>query len=311
MRRVLPHVASVASLSACCGAAARAAAAAGTELHANSARPQPLTSADLNRLTFVDEVARAPREWSNPVGHPVWDVQDAERVAINHKPVGGAVDGLALGLVRACRLGFDVLSGYSVGRLTARKVINRCLFLEAVAGVPGMVGGMVRHMSSLRGLKRDHGWIHTLLEEAENERMHLLTFMTIRQPGLLFRASILVTQGIVFNVLFLCYLANPRFVHRFVGYLEEEAVRTYSHIIELIDEGGLREFDAVAVPEVARAYWQLRADATLRDMFSVIRADEAGHRLVNHTFADMHERRQAHGTNPFIGRLHGGDGPSA
>ena len=46
-----------------------------------------------------------------------------------------------------------------------------------MAGVPGMVGGMMRHLRSLRTMQRDKGWIHTLLEEAENERMHLLTFM--------------------------------------------------------------------------------------------------------------------------------------
>ena len=33
-------------------------------------------------------------------------------------------------------------------------------------GVPGMVGGMLRHMKSLRTMKRDHGFIHTLLEDA-------------------------------------------------------------------------------------------------------------------------------------------------
>lgn len=37
--------------------------------------------------------------------------------------------------------------------------------------------------------------IHTLLEEAENERMHLLTFMQLRQPGILFRAAVLGGQG--------------------------------------------------------------------------------------------------------------------
>jgi len=42
--------------------------------------------------------------------------------------------------------------------------------LETVAGVPGMVGAMARHLRSLRTMTRDHGWIHTLLEEAENER---------------------------------------------------------------------------------------------------------------------------------------------
>lgn len=37
-----------------------------------------------------------------------------------------------------------------------------------------MVGGTLRHLRSMRLLKRDGGWIHSLLEEAENERMHLL-----------------------------------------------------------------------------------------------------------------------------------------
>ena len=57
-----------------------------------------------------------------------------------------------------------------------------------------MVGGMLRHMRSLRSMRRDNGWIHTLLEEAENERMHLLTFLKLRQPGLLFRGMVLLSQ---------------------------------------------------------------------------------------------------------------------
>jgi hypothetical protein len=65
-----------------------------------------------------------------------------------------------------------------------------------------MVGGAIRHLHSLRLMKRDNGWIHTLLEEAENERMHLLTFIQLRQPGPLFRGAVLVTQGIVFNLFF-------------------------------------------------------------------------------------------------------------
>lgn len=53
---------------------------------------------------------------------------------------------------------------------------------------------MLRHMRSLRTMQRDNGWIHTLLEEAENERMHLLTFMQLRQPGILFRGAVLLAQ---------------------------------------------------------------------------------------------------------------------
>jgi hypothetical protein len=71
------------------------------------------------------------------------------------------------------------------------------IFLETVAGVPGMVASMVRHMQSLRLMRRDGGWIHTLLAEAENERMHLLTFLTLKEPGPFMRAAVLITQGVL------------------------------------------------------------------------------------------------------------------
>ena len=60
---------------------------------------------------------------------------------------------------------------------------------------PGMIGAMVRHLKSLRRMTRDHGWIHTLLEEAENERMHLLTALELRRPGPLFKIAVIGTQG--------------------------------------------------------------------------------------------------------------------
>ena len=65
--------------------------------------------------------------------------------------------------------------------------------------------------------------IHTLLAEAENERMHLLSFITIRQAGLFMRLTILLAQGVMWNAFFLSYLISPKACHRFVGYLEEEA----------------------------------------------------------------------------------------
>ena len=64
----------------------------------------------------------------------------------------------------------------------------------------GMIGAMSRHLKSLRLMQRDHGWIHTLLEEAENERMHLLTAMELRCPGKLFRGAVVVAQGKVWLV---------------------------------------------------------------------------------------------------------------
>lgn len=61
-----------------------------------------------------------------------------------------------------------------------------------------MVAGMLRHLRSLRSLKRDNGWIETLLEESYNERMHLLTFLKMCEPGWLMKFLILGAQGVYF-----------------------------------------------------------------------------------------------------------------
>jgi threonyl-tRNA synthetase len=76
---------------------------------------------------------------------------------------------------------------------------------------------MLRHMRSLRSMRRDNGWIHTLLEEAENERMHLLTFMQLRQPGMAFRGAVLAGQGVFFNLYLVMYTFFPKTCHSFVG----------------------------------------------------------------------------------------------
>ena len=62
----------------------------------------------------------------------------------------------------------------------AKRYGHRAVVLETVAGVPGMVAGMWNHLRSLRKMRPDdRGWIRTLLEEAENERMHLMIFIEI------------------------------------------------------------------------------------------------------------------------------------
>jgi hypothetical protein len=253
----------------------------------------------LNQNSLIIYARKLNKEatWKNPIQNESWDLQDVENVIETHKPVNGIVDRLAYGGVRTLRLLFDVFSGYRFGPKTEKKILMRCCFLETVAGVPGMVAGMLRHMTSLRRMKRDHGWIHTLLEEAENERMHLLTFLELKKPSIVFRCTVLVAQGIFFNLFFLCYLVSPRFCHRFVGYLEEEAVHTYTTIIKEIDKGTV--FKGAKAPAVAINYWNLPVDASIRHLMVVVRADEAGHKLVNHTFADMHQEGLRDGSNPF------------
>ena len=157
------------------------------------------------------------------------------------------------------------------------------MILETVAAIPGMVGGTLQHLKSLRKVKHDHGWIKTLLDEAENERMHLMTFIEIAQPNAFERFVIIMAQGIFYNMFFVVYLLSPRTAHRIVGYFEEEAVVSYTAFLNAIDAGHIEN---VAAPQIAIDYWNLAADARLRDVVLVVREDEAGHRDVNHAFAN-------------------------
>ena len=60
--------------------------------------------------------------------------------------------------------------------------------------------------------------------------MHLLTFLRLKKPGPIFRFMVLLSQGVMFNAFFLTYLISPKTCHRFVGYIEEEAVHTYTKV---------------------------------------------------------------------------------
>lgn len=161
----------------------------------------------------------------------------------------------------------------------------RAMMLETVAAVPGMVGGMLLHCKSLRRFEPSGGWIKTLLEEAENERMHLMTFMEVAKPKWYERALVITVQGVFFNAYFLAYLASPKLAHRVVGYLEEEAIHSYTEFLKELDNGNI---DNVPAPAIAVDYWRLPKDATLRDVVMVVRADEAHHRDVNHFASDIH-----------------------
>eukprot|EP00128_Syssomonas_multiformis_P008790 Colp12_sorted_trinity150504_noHs@34761 len=231
------------------------------------------------------------------MAHPIWTEEETSSIKITHLPPKEFVDRLAYGSVLTLRTAFDIASGYKFGVRNEAHWIRRIVFLESVAGVPGFVAGAIRHLQSLRLMKRDGGFIHTLLEEGENERMHLLTAIKVMQPGLLFRLGVLATQGVFTNLFAIGYFISPRFCHRFVGYLEEEAVKTYTHCLEEIDNGNMAVWKTKPAPQIAIEYWNLDANATMRDVIAVIRADEAHHRLVNHTFSDL--TRDKVEENPF------------
>jgi len=131
-------------------------------------------------------------------------------------------------------------------------------------------------------MKDDEGWIRTLLEEAENERMHLMTFIEIARPTLFERLVILLAQWVFLVLYSVLYLFSSRTAHRVVGYFEEEAVISYTLYLKEIDEG---RSPNVPAPAIARHYWKMADDATLRDVVLLVRADEAHHRDINHGYS--------------------------
>ncbi|MBX9931255.1 MAG: alternative oxidase [Methylobacterium sp.] len=194
-------------------------------------------------------------------------------LTVHHQP-RDVRDHIALGFTRILRWCADTFF--------AKRYGHRAIVLETVAAVPGMVGATVNHLKCLRRMCDDKGWIRTLMEEAENERMHLMTFIEVAKPTMFERLVVLGVQWVFYVAFFALYLVSARTAHRIVGYFEEEAVISYTLYLKEIDEG---RSPNVPAPAIARHYWKLADDATLRDVVLVVRADEAHHRDVNHGFA--------------------------
>ena len=193
-----------------------------------------------------------------------------------HTPPQSFGDSFALFVTKALRFFADTLFRKRYG--------HRAVVLETVAGVPGMVAGVAHHLRSLRNMKDDNGMIKELLDEAENERMHLMTFIEIAKPSKFERFLILLAQisfGIFYTFL---YIFFKKTAHRMIGYFEEEAVISYTEYLAEIDNGKILNRPA---PQIAIDYWNLGSKASLRDVVIAVRADEAGHRDKNHEFADQ------------------------
>lgn len=226
--------------------------------------------------------------------HPIWTKEECDSVEITHVKPQGMICKAAYRVVWLLRRAFDIGTGYTFGWKGDQAMLRRIIILETVAGLPGMIGAFIRHMRSLRRGTKDYGWIHSLLEEAENERMHLMIAMSLRDFGFIVRSIVFAAQALVGPAYFLAYVLSPKFCHSFVGYLEEEAVKTYTQMLDLIDSGKLKSLHITA-PKAARDYYHLPDDACFRDIITNIRADEAHHRQLNHCLAHMNATE----VNPF------------
>merc|ERR1719491_1799193 len=223
--------------------------------------------------------------------HASYTPEDLD-IELTHQEPETFSDRAAFKAVKIVRGIFDTGTGWSNEKIvTQEKILNRVIFLETVAAVPGMVAAVTRHFRSLRRMERDGGLMQLFLEEANNERMHLLSFIKLKDPGMIFRTTVIFSQLGFGTAFFLAYMASPKFCHRFVGYIEEEACHTYTTIVGAIEEAPvgseLGAWRTQHAPSIAKAYWKPGETGTVLDLMYAVRADEAEHRDVNHACSDL------------------------
>ena len=166
----------------------------------------------------------------------------------------------------------------------AKRYGHRAVVLETIAGVPGMVAGMLIHLKSLRKMKTGYGpQIREMLAEAENERMHLMFFIEIAKPNAFERLLVITAQGVFMSFYLIMYIFFPKTSHRMIGYFEDEAVNSYTEYLELVESGLVMNINA---PKIAIEYYGLSRNARLSDLIKAVREDEMHHSEVNHNYAD-------------------------
>ena len=166
----------------------------------------------------------------------------------------------------------------------AKRYGHRAVVLETIAGVPGMVAGMWMHFKSLRSMKVGYGkHIREMLAEAENERMHLMFFIEIAKPNIFERSLVLFSQFLFGEFYFFMYVFFTKTAHRMIGFFEDEAVKSYSEYLKMIENG---EIENVKAPQIAIEYYDLKSNARLIDLVKCVKADEEHHSEVNHKYAD-------------------------
>jgi len=260
----------------------------------------PVTSSTTSAPKTIKEEKIADHSWRQV--NRIWSSDDLqekmESRTLKHIPVTIS-DRIMSTIMKTLYVSFNTITGYQAKDPKAKSIEWRLIILESFAGVPGMLAASFRHFYSLRTLQRDHGSIYTFLEEAENERMHLLVCLKMFNASSLTKALVVGAQLSMTPLLMVTYMISPAAMHRFVGYLEETAVETYGNIVDHCETEGTqlhKAWSTLEAPEIAKVYWNLDQDASWVTCLKHMLADEAHHRDVNHTFATLPEGSD----NPFI-----------
>ena len=101
-----------------------------------------LTKVQFRQLSYKTHYLQEEPKHSTKSTHPIYHLQNIETINETHKKPADFKDRLALNSIRLIRKTFDLATGYNENKMSVAKWLNRCIFLETVAAVPGMVGGM-------------------------------------------------------------------------------------------------------------------------------------------------------------------------
>lgn len=114
-------------------------------------------------------IRRELMEYYN-IGKPHQYTEDQLDIDLIHRTPQGWLDKAAYYSCQAVRYVFDVSTSWRMDNIRVDNTLNRVIYLETIAAVPGMVAAVVRHFQSLRRMSSDGGRIALFLEEATNER---------------------------------------------------------------------------------------------------------------------------------------------
>ena len=121
-------------------------------------------------------------------------------------------------------------------------------------------------------------------------------FIEIAKPNTFERLLVIAAQGVFMTFYLFMYSFFPKTSHRMVGYFEDEAVKSYTEYLELVENGSVMNIRA---PKIAIDYYSLSGEARLSDLIRSVRADEMHHSEVNHSYADslsnISSRKEAKG----------------
>lgn len=108
-------------------------------------------------------------------------------------------------------------------------------------------------------------------------------FIDIAKPNIVERWLVLFAQLVFMLFYFAIYIIDFKTAHRMIAYFEQEAVKSYTEYLKLVESG---EVENIPAPQLAIDYYKMKKSAKLSDLIRKVRADEEHHSKVNMEYSN-------------------------